>query len=259
MSDELSAALRELAATHAAAPVVGGAEIRDRAMRRRRRRRAVATLGAGAAALALLGFALTLHLGGNTDHSADRRTPAVTRPGSAPPSAATPAPVSGTLDLPRRTLTFGGHVMPILSKLDVPLEFTSPMTVVAKPVRGELTSDALSNGRAVVNVPYAVELRAGADQPLYVGTFSPQLKALSDGWIGLAPEDASWFFARVRLGDTISVTTGAKPTTAPSGAAAGSGAAAPGGTAPRATAPVSGEAQVTPTPSASTPVREGVG
>ncbi|MGW0884265.1 L,D-transpeptidase [Streptomyces sp. NPDC002671] len=254
MSDELSAALRELAATNEAPPAVGGAEIRDRAMRRRRRRRAVATLGAGAAALALLGFALTLHLGGNPDHPAGRRAPAATRPDSASPSAATPAPVSGTLDLPRRTLTFDGRVMPILSKLDVPLGSTNPMTVVAKPVRAELTVDEFSNGRTMVNGPYAVELRAGADQPIYVGPFSPQLKALSDGWIGLASEDASWLFARVSIGDTISVRTGATPTIVPPGAVAAPGTATPG-----ATPSASDEAHVAPSASASPPVREGAG
>ncbi|MPY60084.1 hypothetical protein [Streptomyces spongiae] len=72
---ELSTALRELAVTCATPPVVGGAEIRDRATRRRRRRRAAVTLGAGTAALALLAFALTLRFGEDPDHHAANRPP----------------------------------------------------------------------------------------------------------------------------------------------------------------------------------------
>ncbi|MEW2402510.1 hypothetical protein [Streptomyces sp. NPDC046862] len=217
MSDELTTALRELATTHATQPVVGGAEIRGRAMRRRRRRRAAAGLGAGTMVLALLGFALTLHLGADQDHPAGRRGPAAPPSGSASPSAVTPAPVSGTLDPAERTLTFDGRVMPVLSEFDVLVVSTSPLTVVEKQDRKEVTVDVLSKGPAEVDVPYAVELRDGEDQPLHVGTFTAQLKALSGydvraGLIALGAEDAKWFYARVHPGDTVSLTTGTTPT-----------------------------------------------
>ncbi|MFI5470513.1 hypothetical protein ACIA6D_09830 [Streptomyces cacaoi] len=223
MSDELSAALRELADARATAPIVGGPATRARAMRRRRRRRAAATLGAGTAALALLGFALTLHLGEDPDHPAGPGTSAMTPSASAPPSAATPVPVSGTLDLPGSDLTVGGRVMPILSTFDLPPGSTSttPMTVVAKPVRIALAADVPSKGSTVVNVAYVVELRDGESSPLYVGTFAPDIEARGNydvrgGVIALGAEDAQWFYARIHLGDSISVTTGTAPTATPS-------------------------------------------
>ncbi|MFD9392220.1 hypothetical protein ACFWBB_16295 [Streptomyces sp. NPDC060000] len=237
MSDELSAVLHELAAAQATAPAVGGPATRARAMRRRRRRRAVATLGAGTAALALLGFALTLRLGEDPDHPAGRRTPAVPPSGSA--SAATPLPVSGTLDLPRSNLTFGGRVMPILSESDLPPGSTStsttPMTVVAKQARTALTVDVLPRGYTVVNVAYVVQLRAGEGGPLYVGTVTPDIEVGKDydvrgGVIALGAEDAQWLYTRIRLGDSISVTTGTAPTatpTAPAISAAPDTSAAP--------------------------------
>lgn len=245
MSDELTDALRELAATHATQPVVGGAEIRGRAMRRRRRRRAAAGLGAGTAVLALLGFALTLQLRGDQDGPAGRQDPAATPSASALPSMATPAPVSGTLDASRQTLTFDGRVMPILTDFDALVVSTSPLTVVAKQDARELTVDVVPKGRTVVNVPYAVELRDGEDQPLHVGTFTARLKALGDydvkgGVIGLAAEDAEWFYARVRLGDTLSVRVDTQPAAEPSDAAA-----APTTADDRQASPAAGTAEAT--------------
>ncbi|MFD7933014.1 hypothetical protein ACFV4T_00475 [Streptomyces sp. NPDC059755] len=243
MSDELSAALRELAATRGTAPTVGGPATRARAMRRRRRRRAAATLGAGTAALALLGFALTLQLGEDPDHPAGRGTAAVAPSGSAPPSAATPVPVSGTLDLPGSDLTFGGRAMPILSTFDLSPGPTSttPMTVVAKPVRIALAADLPAKGTTVVNVMYAVQLRDGKGGLLYVGAFAPDIKARGDydvtaGVIALSTEDAQWFYARIHLGTHISVTTGPIPAATPS----------PTTTAPATTASPSAGAHITP-------------
>ncbi|MGW0877859.1 hypothetical protein ACWD3Z_46525 [Streptomyces sp. NPDC002740] len=266
MSDELSAALRELAAARATAPVVGGPATRARAMRRRRRRRGVATLGAGTAALALLGFALTLRLADDPDHPAGPRTSGVTASVAAPPSAATPVPVSGTLDLSGRYLMVGGRVMPILSTFDLlsgPTS-TTPMTVVAKRVRIALAADVPSKGSTVVNVVDAVELREGEGGPLYVGAFAPDVEARGDydvrgGVIALGPEDAQWFFARIGLGDSISVTTATAPTATPSAATTAPGATAPTATAPGATASPSGEAPVVPSVRASAPAGAGVG
>ncbi|MCF4139456.1 hypothetical protein L1856_25840 [Streptomyces sp. Tue 6430] len=234
MADELSAALGELAAAHATAPVVGGPATRARAIRRVRRRRTVATLGAGTAALALLGLALGLHPGGDRDGPAARRPAAVAPPRSTPPSTAnppstaTPVPVGGTLDLYRRILTFGGRAMLALSESGALLGSASPMTVVAKDDRREMPFDVSREGPTIgptaVSVRYVVELRDGKDRPLYVGLFSPQFEDLGDkdvggGWIGLGAEDARWFYARVRLGDTLPVTTGTTPTATASAAA----------------------------------------
>ncbi|MFJ9020977.1 hypothetical protein ACIRPU_13475 [Streptomyces sp. NPDC102259] len=266
MSDELSAALSELAAARATAPIVGGPATRARAMRRRRRRRAAATLGAGTAALALLGFALTLHLGDDPDHPAGRRASAVTPPGAVPPSAATPAPVSGTLDLSGRDLTFGGRVMPIRSTFDLQPASTSTtsMTVVAKPVRIALAADVPFKGSTVVNVAYAVELRRGEDGPLYVGTFPSAIKAsggydVRGGVIGLGVEDAQWFYARIRLNDSITVTTGTAPTATPSTTTPSAGA--PSTTTPSAgaTASPSDEGRAAPSVRFSAPLGEGAG
>ncbi|MEU8649407.1 hypothetical protein [Streptomyces sp. NPDC048737] len=229
MADELSAALRELAAAHATDPAVGGPATRARAMRRVRRRRAAATLGAGTAALALLGLALSLHPGGDRDDP-DRRGPAAV----APPRS-TPSPVSGTLDPYGRTLTFGGRVMPILSASEALFRATGPMTVVAKEDPKEMPLDVPRAGPTIapttVSVRYVVELRDGEGLPHYVGLSSPQLKDLSDddtedGWIGLGAEDAEWFHARVRPGDTMPVTTATTPTATPSAAVPAPGATA---------------------------------
>ncbi|WP_405967617.1 hypothetical protein OG613_25140 [Streptomyces sp. NBC_00015] len=253
MSDELSAALRELAAARATAPIVGGPATRARAMRRRRRRRAAATLGAGTAVLALLGFALTLHLGEDPDRPAGRGTAAGASSGSAPPSAATPTPVSGTLDLPGSYLTFGGRVMPILSTFDLlsgPTS-TTPMTVVAKPVRIALAADLPAKGTTVVNVMYAVQLRDAKGGLLYVGAFAPDVEARGDydvtaGVIALSTEDAQWFYARIHLGTNISVTTGPTPPATPSPNTPSPTTPSPTTTAPATTASPSAGAPIAP-------------
>ncbi|MFG2284343.1 hypothetical protein ACGFNQ_37350 [Streptomyces asoensis] len=221
MSDELSAALRELAADSATAPVVGGPETRARAMRRRRRRRTGAAVGAGASALVLLGFGLFLRLGGDPDDPAGLRTPAAAPSRSVPPSSATPAAASGALDLPGLGLTVDGRAMPVLSKVDLPagLPDGTSMTVVAKKIRTALTVDVVAKGYAVVNVTHAVELRAGEGAPLYVGTIAPDIEAgreydVRGALIALDPEDAQWLYARIRLGDSITVTTRPAPATA---------------------------------------------
>ncbi|WP_314224971.1 hypothetical protein [Streptomyces zaehneri] len=274
MSDELSAALRELAATRATAPIVGGPATRARATRRRRRRRAAATLGAGTAALALVGFALTLHLGEDPDHPAGRGTSAGASSGSAPPSAATPVTVSGTLDLPGSGLTFGGRVMPVLSTFDLSPGPTSttPMTVVAKPVRIALAADLPSEGRTVVNVAYAVELRDKKGGLLYVGAFAPDFEARGDydasgGVIALSTEDAQWFHAHIRLGTSISVTPVPTPTATPSPYTPSPYTTAPDTTPPDSaasdttasdtTASPSAEAHIAPPAAASAPTVEG--
>ncbi|MBG0853659.1 hypothetical protein I2W78_17845 [Streptomyces spinoverrucosus] len=214
MPDELSAALHELAATRATPPVVPGPGIRARAMRRRRRRRTAYTLGAGTAALALLGLALTLLPAGNPDQPPGHRSPALASPDDATPSVTSPVPVSGTLDLPGRTLTLDGRALPIVSASDASLGSTSSLTVVAKQNPTDLTIDVPSKASAVVSFPYVVELRDEEGGPHYVGLFAPRLKGLSDfrvrgDWIGLGAKDAQWFYTRIDLGDTLSVTADA--------------------------------------------------
>ncbi|MEU9575325.1 hypothetical protein AB0D62_36880 [Streptomyces massasporeus] len=227
MSDELSAALRELAAAEETRPTVAGAEIRSRALRRRRRRRVAGTLGTGTVGLTALAVALTLHLGGTPDHPERLHTPAATPAEPSLPSPTTPEPASGTLDLAGRTLTFGGRPMPIIweSARGAPPTPTTSMTVAAKQEQRDLPVDIPSKDRAVVDVPYVVELRDSSDRPLYVGSFTAQLKSLTGFRLGgtlivLGPEDAKSFYARVSVGEHISVTTGttATPTADPSAA-----------------------------------------
>ncbi|MET9501699.1 hypothetical protein ABZY42_08150 [Streptomyces sp. NPDC006622] len=261
MADELSAALRELAAAQETAPTVGGPATRARAMRRVRRRRTAAALGAGTAALALLALAVGLHLGGDRhqDHPAGRRPPAVAGPHSAPPSTATPTPVAGTLDLSGRTLTFGGRVMPILSASDdALLRSTSPMTVVAKADPRHMPLGTSTEGPTIgpteVRVRYVVELRDRRGRPHYIGLYTPQLKALSShdvmaGWIGLGAEDTEFFYAQVRVGDTFPVTADPRP------AATRSATATP----PVATASPSHGADVAPSGGAETAPSGGAG
>ncbi|EPD67535.1 hypothetical protein [Streptomyces sp. HGB0020] len=212
MSDELSTALRELAAARATRPVLDGPGIRARAMRRRRRRRAAYALGGGGtAALVLLGLAVHLHPSGTTDQRPGIRPPAVTAPVSAVPSPSAATPVVGALDLSRHALTCGRRVLPVLAQSGRPLAATGPMRVVAKQNPRDLTFVLPSKSPVSVRVPYVVELRDRQDRPHYIGVFTPKLKALSDyaaksEWIGLGAEDAAWFYARAHIGDTLAVT-----------------------------------------------------
>ena len=225
MSDELSAALRELAATQATAPVVDGAGIRARALRRRRRRRTAVGLGAGTVALAVVGFAVDLNLGGGPDDTpANRIPPAASHSGSTPPPTATPTPTptpaAGTLDLLRFTLTVDGQDLPVVSKYADRTGFSGPLTVVARHASRDLPFEARTKRPVKVNVPYVVELRDTEDRPFYIGAFTKPL-AVGDfeprsDWIGLGTEDAEWFYARTRVGDTLAVTTFDSPAGTPS-------------------------------------------
>ncbi|MGW4168092.1 hypothetical protein ACWEGX_14280 [Streptomyces chartreusis] len=223
MSDELSAALRELAATQATAPVVDGAGIRARAIRRRRRRRTAVGLGAGTVALAVVGFAVDLNLAGGPDHTpANRIPPAASHSGSTPPPKATPTPTpaAGTLDLLRFTLTVDGQDLPVVSKYADRTGFSGPLTVVARHASRDLPFEARTKRPVKVNVPYVVELRDTEDRPFYIGAFTKPL-AVGDfeprsDWIGLGTEDAAWFYARTRVGDTLAVTTFDSPAGTPS-------------------------------------------
>ncbi|MFI2375858.1 hypothetical protein ACH5AO_12425 [Streptomyces sp. NPDC018964] len=221
MSDELADALRELAAQHEVPPRVGAAEVRDRARRRSRRRRASAALGTAAAAVcALTAVAFTLHTG---DPGRDGRPPAAV-PGAPAPSATTPAPtpspaLAGVLDLGRHTLTFGERVLRVESHFFPRFPSASRMTVVAKD---DLRTLRLENGikpGTEIEIPYLVELRTSDRQPVYAGVPAFDIKELAalstgTGWLGMSATDAKWFYARVREGDRIEITSTATPSTA---------------------------------------------
>jgi lipoprotein-anchoring transpeptidase ErfK/SrfK len=227
VSDELSAVLREFAAEaeQGARPVLTGAEVRGRAVRRARRRMA-GTLGA--VALALVGFALTLDLTGKDD---DRQLPGAaapavpsqslsTRPSPSAASAAVSTPVSavpatGTLELTKRALFLGGRVMPLTLDSSNSPAFAGPLTVYGKHDTKVVTvTDSTDGVGLYTEVTLAVELRDADNTPVYVGvTRSYKGKSLgtqgtdgTGGWIGLDGADAKWFYQDVKIGTVISVT-----------------------------------------------------
>ncbi|MGC0374894.1 hypothetical protein [Streptomyces sp. SAI-229] len=217
MSDELADALRELAAQHEVPPRVGAAEVRDRARRRSRRRRVSAALGtAAAAACALTAVAFTLHTG---DPGPDGRPPAAA-PEAPTPSAATPSPaLAGVLDLGRHTLTVDERVLRVESHAFPRFPSGSRMTVVAKD---DVRTLRLENGvkpGTEVKIPYLVELRTSGRQPVYAGALAFDMKELATlsegtGWLGMSATDAKWFYARVREGDRVEITSTVTPSTA---------------------------------------------
>ncbi|WP_406457951.1 hypothetical protein OH768_27510 [Streptomyces sp. NBC_01622] len=214
-TDELSVALREFAAEQEARPVLTGAEVRGRAVRRARRRMA-GTLGAGAVALALVGLALTLDLTGKDDgrQLPGAATPAVPSQSQAPTpspsaaSAAVPTPVStvpatGTLDLAKRALTVGDRVMPLTSDSSNRPALVGPLTVYRKHDTKVLAG--------TTEILLAVELRDAHNEPVYVGvTTFYKRKSLgtqgTGGWIGLDGADAKWFYQDAKIGSVLSVT-----------------------------------------------------
>ncbi|NEC31441.1 hypothetical protein G3I20_33780 [Streptomyces sp. SID8111] len=234
MSDELTSALRRLAADHEVPPGVPPARIRLRATRRARRRRATAALGMTAAAgCAVTALAFTLHPG--TPAQAHRPPAADTGSGSPAPapvatasaSPATPAPLpdgedvadgeevsdgEDVLDLSRHTLTVDHRTMRVDPPSDdAALPAGSELTVAAKHAVKELPADALIKGGYDVKVPYVVELRATDRTAVYVGARAFDAKTSATlggrlGWTALSPTDAKWFYAHIRVGDRIDVT-----------------------------------------------------
>ncbi|MEV0910235.1 hypothetical protein [Streptomyces hokutonensis] len=229
-TDELSVVLREFAAEaeQGARPVLTGAEVRGRAVRRARRRMA-GTLGA--VALALVGFALTLDLTGKDN---GRQLPGAAVPAvpsqSAPPSpsaasAAVSTPVSavpatGSVDLAKRALLVGGRVMPLTSDSANSPAFVGPLTVYGKHDTKVVTvTDSTAGVGLYTEVTLAVELRDADNTPVYVGIArSYKGKSLgkqgtdgtggTGGWIGLDGADAKWFYQDVKIGTVLSVTGG---------------------------------------------------
>ncbi|MGW6291381.1 hypothetical protein [Streptomyces sp. NPDC055058] len=222
MSDELTSALRRLAADHEVPPGVPPARIRLRATRRARRRRATAALGMTAAAgCAVTALAFTLHPG--TPAQAHRPPAAGSGSGSPAPapvatasaSPVTPAPLpdgEDVLDLSRHTLTVDHRTMRVDPPPDdAALPAGSELTVAAKHAVKELPADAVIKGGYDVKVPYVVELRATDRTAVYVGAraFDARTSATLGGrlgWTALSPTDAKWFYAHIRVGDRIDVT-----------------------------------------------------
>ncbi|MGW3107805.1 hypothetical protein [Streptomyces sp. NPDC001100] len=241
-TDELSVALREFAAEaeQAARPVLTGAQVRGRAVRRARRRTA-GTLGAGAVALALVGYALTLDLTGKDDGrqlpgaaasaAPSRSASAVpSRSASAVPSrsalpspsasatASTPVsvvPATGTLELTKRALFVDGRVMSLTSDSSNSPAFVGPLTVYGRHDTKVVTvTDSTDGVGSFTQISLAVELRDADDEPVYVGvTRSYKGKSLgiqgtsgTGSWIGLDVVDAKWFYQDAKIGTVISVT-----------------------------------------------------
>ncbi|MBK3563562.1 hypothetical protein [Streptomyces sp. MBT62] len=233
-TDELSVALRELAAEQETRPVLTGAQVRGRAVRRARRRTA-GMLGAGAMALALVGFALTLDLTGKDDdrqlpgaaapavpsqEQAQPRSPEPSPSAAASASAAVSTPVAavpatGTLELTKRALYLGGRVMPLTLDSSNSPAFAGPLTVYGKHDTKVVTvTDSTDGVGLYTEVTLAVELRDADNTPVYVGvTRSYKGKSLgaqgtggTGGWIGLDGADAKWFYQDAKIGTVISVT-----------------------------------------------------
>ncbi|MBM4828615.1 hypothetical protein ACH4UX_30775 [Streptomyces althioticus] len=207
MSDELSGALRELAARYETPPPLPAAEVRDRARRRSRRRRAGLALGTAAtAACAVTVVSLALH----TDHPAGKRhhpgaTP-VTSPAPARTPTASPRP-SGRLDVDLRTLTLADRVLRVDLRAAGRFPPGTRLTVVARTSGAVLPLRSRTEVREV-KVPYLVELRAPGGRPVYAGALSFDAKVLralsgTTGWVGLSARDAEWLHDRLRDGDQI--------------------------------------------------------
>jgi hypothetical protein len=240
VSDELAAALRELAAQHETPPRVGAAEVRRRAGRRSRRRRATAALGAATvAACALAAVAVALH---PDDPGPGRRLPA-TAPDTPVSRPATPLPArtpDGLLDLGGHTLTVGDRVMRVDSHSFGRFTPGSELTVIAKNDAGMLPVETEPKGGYEIKVPYLVELRAPDGNPVYAGALAFDMKALAGletraGWVGMSPEDARWFFGRIGVGDRVALTSTVTPgtgtpTATPSEVATGGPSRSEGGT-----------------------------
>ncbi|GHH90345.1 hypothetical protein [Streptomyces capillispiralis] len=241
MSDELAAALREMAARHETPPRVDAAGIRDRARRRSRRRRVTAVLGTAAtAACALTAVAFTLHTGDPAGHHQIPGAASATPTPTPTPTPTSPAPApAGVLDLGRHTLTVGDRVMRVDSHSFARFPDGSRMTVVAKAPLESLPLEGAEASGADVKVPYLVELRTPDREPVYVGALAFDVKALAAfpakaGWAGMSVRDAEWFYRRARVGDRIEITSTPAP-----------GAAETTAT-PRYTAPTPGHAGTTP-------------
>ncbi|MFF2847983.1 L,D-transpeptidase [Streptomyces sp. NPDC058001] len=197
--DRLTLALRDLAERHRTAPVVPGAEIRRRAVRRGRLRR-TSLAGGAVAGLAALTLALTADFGAE-------------EPTSRPVQAAAPSDSEepfATVDLERRAMTVDGRDLPVSTGVAKTPTPTGRMTVVAKFATQRLS--AASSGFAVydLKLPWVVQLRtpAGGTNYIVALTFNEKAPGQYDatgGWIGLRTRDAKWLYTQVSPGDEVTV------------------------------------------------------
>lgn len=223
MSDEVGAALRELAQRHQTPPPVPPSEIRGRAVRRSRRRRTTRALAAAATAACALATVATTLQSDPPDKS--RHTPATAAPETPTTRRASPTPAD-SLDLSGHTLTFGNRLMRVDSHSFDRIPPDRRLTVTAKHDVMALPEDnPATKARYDVKVPYVVEFRTADRAPVYAGALTFDTKALialdsKTGWLGLSTADAQWFYRQVRVGDHIEITATDPPadrTTAPSG------------------------------------------
>jgi hypothetical protein len=201
LTSELSAELRELAARQESRPVLTGAEIRGRAVRRGRRR-VVGGLGAGAVAFAGTAFALTVGFTHSDDDGNGRQLPAATHADPVPSprvtstDASTPvprAPVTGTVVLGKRVLIVGGRVMPMTSGLPDSPELAGPLTVYKKHETKVVTVTDLAGG-----VAYTTE------EVVIVRLAASSAAALLPTPGGIGSLDAALVFALTASGTTVS-------------------------------------------------------
>ncbi|RPE42901.1 hypothetical protein EDD90_6067 [Streptomyces sp. Ag109_O5-1] len=222
MSDELTRALRELAAQNETPPTVAGTQIRSLAARRTRRRRTTLALGTGAAALALAAVALTLNTGTDTgpDHRPPAATPHLTSPAPSPSTSGSPAPspsasgspapsvsavptaIIGTVDFEKHTLTIDGRTVPIAAGSPTLLS-AGVMTVTAKLNLDRDSVAALPKTACKTADPHVVELRDTGRTSIYVGAFS--CSDDSGARIRLDTKDAVWLYKSLKPGDVIAV------------------------------------------------------
>jgi len=236
VSDELTSELREVAAEGETLPVLSGAEIRGRAMRRRRRRRTTFA-AAGASAAAGLALVLVLNLGGGTDQ---RPSPAANPTGT--PSV--PAAPDATVDLSRRVMSVAGRELPLTSGPSWKPTRTGRMTVTAKEPVKLLPGEEIGYKGYSVKFPWWIELSDSDGRTTYIAAIVYDEKAPGNydrttGWIGLRQTDAKWLYARLRVGSVIEV-EGTAPTPDPTDTPPERSSATPSSATPSSTAPAVG-------------------
>jgi hypothetical protein len=215
VSDELTSELRELAAEGGTLPVLSGAEIRARAVRRRRRRRTTVAV-AGASVAAALALVVAVNLGG--DGPDGRPAPAASPTGTPSPPAAPDA----TVDLSRRVISVAGRELPLSSgSVGTPTR-TGRMTVTAKESVKLLPGNEVGvKGEYSLKLPWIIELGASDGTANYIAALTYDEKAPGNydrtkGWMGLRRSDAKWLYERLEVGSVIEI-EGTAPT--PTGSA----------------------------------------
>lgn len=204
MSDDVSAALHDLAADHRTPPPVPGAEIRRRAVLRRRRRRTAVVAGAlGTAAVAVT---VTVGLLSGSDSRPDR-TPA-------PVATEGPRKAVATVDLSLHRMTLGDKTLPVSAGSAQHPTPTGRMTVVAVHREKRMPAGGSGlGGEYDLRLPWVVELRTDDGRTNYLVALTydekaPGVRDITRGWIGLRTDDARRLHDRLEPGDVITVRDG---------------------------------------------------